>query len=278
MKRYIIATVLISIAGVADGASFNYYAGRLSAFCKVYAEDSTDYDGPYTDSNDDTSFAMVAEYAEVDYAYSYADNSIWDDNDSQNHSICLRVNSYADTTAEQADCNVIGYGYGATEDSQTYGIFYQIVSDEGEEIGDEVIVYCVSTIKVAAWGSTYIYIGGPATLSHISITKGLLPPVLTDPESEYEVWGIENLELTDESFDWYSGVYSFRAKIGDVIGIFAENYTDVSGLGELDGSVESDLTIGLTAETILSGDLDDDNDVDFNDLAILGKNWLKDKN
>ena len=103
----------------------------------------------------------------------------------------------------------------------------------------------------------------------------MLPPVATDPSSEYEVWGIENLSLTDESFDWCSGVYSFKAEIGDVIGIFAENYTEVSGLGVLDGMIESDLTIALTAKTLLAGDLDEDNDVDFDDFAILAKNWLK---
>ena len=66
-----------------------------------------------------------------------------------------------------------------------------------------------------------------------------------------------------------------KAKIGDVVGIFAENYTEVSGLGVLDGMIESDLTIALTAKTLPPGDLDDDNDVDFDDFAILAKNWLK---
>jgi len=275
MKQYVTTIILLFVVGNADGAHFSYYAGGFSAFCGVYAEDYSYYDGPYSDTNDSTSFAMVEEYAEVTDAYSYANNTVWDDNNSRNHSICIRINSFADMVADNADCNGFGYGYATSENLETYGIFYEIVPGQGETIGDDVIVYIVSTIKVAAWGQTYAYIGGPAALSYIAITKGLLPPVLTDPGSEYEVFGIENLELIDESFDWCSRVYSFKAKIGDVIGIFAESYTDVSGQGPLDGVVESDITIALTAITLLQGDLDDDGDVDFCDFSIFADNWLE---
>ena len=275
MKRYLTMIILLLVVGSADGAHFSYYAGGFSAFSEVYAEDSSYYDGPYSDTNDSTSFAMTEEYAEVPDAYGYANNTVWDNNDSQNHSICIRMNSFSDVLTDNADSNGFGYGYARSQDLETYGIFYEIVPDQSETIGNDVSVYVVCTIKVAAWGRTYAYIGGPADLSYIAITKGLLPNVLTDPDSEYEVFGIENLELTDESFDWCSGVYSFKAKIGDVIGIFAESYTDVSGQGPLDGLVESDLTIALTAVTLLQGDLDDDDDVDFCDFSIFAGNWLE---
>ena len=275
MKKYLMIITLLFGVGDAESAHFSYYAGGFSAFSEVYAEDSSYYDGPYSDINDSTSFAMTEEYAEVPDAYSYANNTIWDNNDSQNHSIYIRMNSFSDVLAGNADSNGFAYGYARSEDFETYGIFYEIVPQQGETIGNDVTVYIVSTIKVTTWGTTYAYIGGLGELSYIAITKGLLPPVLTDPESEYEVFGIENLELIDESFDWCSGVYSFKAKIGDVIGIFAECYTDVTGQGPLDGVVESDFTIALTVITLLPGDLDDDSKVDFFDFSIFADNWLE---
>ena len=275
MKQCLTIIILLAVVGSTYGAHFSYCAGGFRASCEVYAEDYNYYDGPYSDTNDSTSSAMVEEYAEVPDAYSYANNAVWDSNDSRNHSICIRMNSFADMLADNADSNGFGYGYATSEDLETYGIFYEIVPGQGETIGDDVTVYIVSTIKVAAWGQTYAYVGGPADLSYIAVTKGLLPPVLADPATEYEVFGIENLELADESFDWCSGVYSFNTKIGDVIGIFAESYTDVSGQGPLDGVVESDLTIALTAITLLPGDLNDDGYVDFYDFSVFADNWLE---
>ena len=114
-------------------------------------------------------------------------------------------------------------------------------------------------------------------MDHMSVTRGQLPPVLTEPQSIYEVWTLDNLELTNDSFDGFTGISTFKAEIGDLIGIFAENYTDIGGVGSLDGLIESDLTIVLTVKTLLTGDLDDDNDVDLSDFAKFADNWLKGK-
>lgn len=274
MKRYSVI-ILILVASNAYGAHFGYYAGGYSSFSEAYAEDLDYYDGPYSDTNDSINFAMTEVYAEVPAAYGYANNTAWDSIDSQNQTITLRLNSFADALADNTDCNGIGYGYARSEDMDTYGVFYEILPGQSETVGENVVVYVVSTIKVAAWGQSYSYIGGPADFSHIAITRGLLPPVLGEPDGEYEVLGIENLELIDESFDWCSGVYFFEAKIGDVIGLFAESYTDVSGQGPLDGVVESDLTIAMTVIKRLAGDLNDDGSVDLKDFSIFANNWLK---
>jgi hypothetical protein len=277
MKRYLTVIVLLCVAALVtqrrtEGAHFSYYAGGFSTFCEVDTEDSTSSDGPYSDANDDTSFATVEEYAEVAEAYGYAYNDIW--SYAEDDSICIQTQSVADAIADNDTAFASGWGYGRTEDPQTYGIYYTIMPDEGEEMGDNVMVYYSDIISIAAEGSTFAYIGGPEDMNHMAITRGQLPTGLTEPNSEYEVLTWPNLELSDEGGYWFSGVHMFDAKIGDVIGIFVENYTYISGWGPLDGVVENGLWIVLTVRTVLTGDLDSDGDVDLNDFAKLAENWL----
>jgi len=272
MKRYLTLIVLLCVVGAADGAYFGYYAGGFRAFCEVETKDSAAPDGYYSnDTNDSTSFAGVEEYAEVTEAYSYAYNDMW--SYAEDDSICIQTESVADGIADNASAYTSAWGSGRTEDAQTYGIYYQIMPDEGEELGDDVIVYYSDTISISADGATFAYVGGPGDMNHMAITRGQLPPVLTEPNSEYEVLTWPNLEPNEGGY-WFSGVHTFDAKIGDVIGIFAENYTDITGSGPLDGVVESNLWIVLTVKPVLAGDLDGDGDVDFGDFAKLAENWL----
>ena len=277
MKRYLTVIVLLCVAGPAtqrrtDGAYFNYYAGGFRAFYEVYAEDSSSSDGYYSDTNDSTFSAGVEEYAEVTEAYGYAYNSIW--SYAEGDSICIQTQSIADGIADNTSSYASGWGYGRTQDTQTYGIYYQIMPDESEELGDNVIVYYSDTVSVSSSGATFAYLGGPNDMDHMAITRGQLPPVLTEPNSNYEVLTLPNLELSDEGGYWFSGVHTFDAQIGDVIGIFTENYTDVTGWGPLDGVVENNLWIILTVKPALAGDLNGDGNVDFRDFAKLAENWL----
>lgn len=274
MNRYLTVFVLLWVVNTVKGAHFSYYAGGLRAFCEVYVKDSTSSDGPYSDTKDDVSSAGTSEYAEVTEAYSYADNSIWDANIPDINSVCIRAISYADMIADNASCSGFGYGYGGTEDSETYGIYYRIMPDEGEELGGEVIVYYNDTISISSYGTTFAYVGGPGDMDHMAITRGQLPPVVTEPNSENEVLAWANLKLWDEAGDWFSSVHTFPAQVGDVIGIFAENYTDVNDVGPSDSFIESDLWIVLTVEPVLAGDLDNDGKVDFCDFARFADNWL----
>jgi len=274
MKRYLTLIVLLCVVGAADGAYFGYYAGGFRAFCEVETKDSASPDGYYSDdTNDSTSFAGVEEYAEVTEAYSYAYNDMW--SYAEDDSICIQTESVADGIADNASAYTSAWGSGRTEseDPQTYGIYYEIMPDEGEEPGDDVIVYYSDTISISAEGATFAYIGGPGDMSHMAITRGQLPPVPTEPNSEYEVLTWPNLEPNEGGY-WFSGVHTFDAQIGDVIGIFAENYTDITGWGPLDGVVENNLWIVLTVKPVLAGDLDGDGDVDLLDFAKLAENWL----
>ena len=136
-------------------------------------------------------------------------------------------------------------------------------------------MYYSDTVGISSYGDTDVYVGGPGDMNHIAITLGQLPPVWTEPDSENEVLTWSNLELFDQGGYWFSGIHTFSAKSGDVIGIFAENYTDVAGWGPLDGLVESDLAIVMTVKTVLFGDLDGDGDVDLYDFAVFANNWLE---
>jgi len=278
MKWQPVVVLVLCAWSVCTGAYFDYYAGAMTASCEVYSEkyegEILYYDGPYSDVNESTWFADVEQEAYVsDDSFAYSYNAIWDINAPSSGSVALRFNSFADVEETTADCNGYGYGYGSTEDTQTFGMFYMVAPHLGEDYGDAVTVYVSVTIKVGAWGDNYTYIGGCGPyMDHMAITVNQPLPVVDAPEPAYEVWTLDNLELLDSGTDEYTGVYSFDARVGDVVGVFAENYTDITGQGPLSGLVESDLTIVLTAR--LTGDLDGDGDVDGYDFARFANNWL----
>ncbi|MHC4633379.1 MAG: hypothetical protein ACYS9C_19210, partial [Planctomycetota bacterium] len=210
-------------------------------------------------------------------AYGHADNKI--SSDIRNNSICIKSSSVADGAADYSDCYARGSGFGGTQDLQTYGIFYKIMPDANEQFGDDVMVYYNDMVSISsASGTNYVRIGGPGTMDHIAITRNQDPNVVAEPASENEVLSFPDIEVPNiGNSDWFSGIHAFPAKIGDVIGIFAQNSTKVEGLGPLlVGSIDSTFTMILTVRPILLGDLDYDGDVDFFDLAKLANNWLVD--
>jgi hypothetical protein len=139
------------------------------------------------------------------------------------------------------------------------------------------MVYYNDFVSILTNGTTYFRIGGPGTMDHIAITRGQLPPGLTEPDRELEVLSFPKVEVSNSgNADFYSGIHAFPAQIGDVIGIFAENSTRVADWGFLQGFIDSTHTMILTVRAVLSGDLDYDGDVDFFDLAKLANNWLVD--
>lgn len=266
--------ILLCVVSTVQGAHFSYYAGGFRAYYNVYAEDPSFFDGPKNQAQDSITAASVTGSATVPLARSYARNDI--NRKISGNSIRLILYSVSDGAANYATCYISGWGYGTTRNSQTYGIFYSIVPDVNEHYGDDVIVYYSDTAFVSSSGTTHLILGGPGTMDHIAITRGQLPPVTTEPVREKEVLSFPKVELSNSGGDWFSGVHPFPAKIGDVIGIFVQNSTDIIGTGPLAGSIESTFTMVLSVRTALLGDLDFDNDVDFFDLAILANNWLVD--
>lgn len=274
MKRYLTIFVLLCTISTVHGAHFSYYAGGLRAFYDVYAWNGSSLDA-WSETDDDITYAFVTKTAAVPQANGFARNIIW--SDAGNNSICIRSHSTAEGTADYSYCYGRGSGFGGTQNSQTYGIFYKIMPDANEQVGDDVMVYYNDFVSILTNGTTYLRIGGPGTMDHVAITRGQLPPGLTEPDRELEVLSFPKVEVSNSAnADWYSGVHAFPAQIGDVIGIFAQNSTKVEGWGFLQGSIYSTHTMILTVRPVLLGDLDYDDDVDFFDLAILANNWLVD--
>ena len=274
MKRYLFLLILLCIVSNVQGAHFSYHAGGFRAYYYVLADDYGLPDGPWSQTQNSTTAASVTGSAAVTYARSYARNDI--NSKISSNSIRIILYSVSDGAADYASCYTSGWGYGTTQNSQTYGIFYKIIPDADEQYGDDVIVYYNDTAFVSSSGTTHSILGGPGTMDHIAITRGQLPPGLTEPDRENEVLSFPKVELSNSGGNWFSGVHPFPAKIGDVIGIFAQNRTDIIGLGPLAGSIESTFTMILTVRPVLLGDLDYDDDVDYFDLAILANNWLVD--
>jgi len=269
--------VLLCTIGTVHGAYFNYYAGGFRAYYDVYSENLPYYDGPWTLTQDGTNSASVAGSAGGSpQPYGEAFNKIG--RTTSNNSICIRSYSIAFGAADYSYCYARGKGFGRTQNSQTYGIFYKIMPDANEQNGDDVMVYYNDMVNISiSDGTTDIKIGGPGTMDHIAITRGQLPPVTTEPVRENEVLRFPNFVVSNIAItDLFSGIHAFPAKIGDVIGIFAENSTAVEGKGPLFGYIYSTFTMILTVEAVLTGDLDYDDDVDLYDLAKLANNWLID--
>jgi hypothetical protein len=275
MCKKIDMIIFMLAVSVGEAAYFQSYQGQMHSYSEVYSEDADYYDGPYSDDDYSRSWALTNEYAEVYDAYAGAVNEGWDANDPLKKSLCIRMNSYSNAYAKDSQCNSYGNGYISTENSQTYGLFYRIKPEAGEKNGDDVMVFGSLAIKVVTDGNSYTYIGGPVNNTFMAVTKNLQPPIKTNPSDSFVVWKLYNIELQDESYDDYYVIGPFWAKIGDLVGIFAENYTDVTGYGKLDNYVESDFTLILTLNRVLKGDLDVNGKVDFSDFAIFAENWLK---
>ncbi len=278
MKRYLTIFVLLCTISTVHGAHFVYHAGGFRAKYDVWAWDNpVFFDGPWTLTQDSTNSASVSRVSNIGVPQSrfYVLNEIGSDTSTNS----IRIQSFsvavgaADTGASYAQAK----GFNRTQYAQNYGIFYKIMPDANEQIGDDVMVYYNHTANIIASGNTHLYIGGSGTMDHIAITRGQLPPVVTEPDREKEVLSFPDVNVINgSSTDWFSGIHAFPALIGDVIGIFAENSTDVEGWGTMNGSIYSTFSMVLSVRTILSGDLDFDDDVDFYDLAKLANNWLVD--
>jgi len=281
MKRYLTFFVLLCIVGTAYGAHFNYYAGGLRAYYEVYTQDGGYFDGPYSGKMDHTTYAWAGGSAavppppQIPQASSEARSDIL--RDDRGNSIRIQSYSFAKGLAATTACYTRAETYARTQDYlDNYGIFYQIKPDSGEQIGDDVMVYYNDMVNIPATGTTYVRIGGPGTMDHLAITRGQLPPVPTEPDRENEVLSFPDITLFNSGDDWFSGVHPFPAKIGDIIGIFAQNYTWIADWGPLIGEVPySRHTMILTVRAVLAGDSDYDGDVDFYDLAKLANNWLE---
>lgn len=272
MKRYLTIFVLLCTISTAEGADFSYYGGGLRALYEVYAENIPYTDGPRSEYQDGINSASTAGSAVVFQANSYANSVIA--SKGLGNSIRIKSESTANGYGAYSTCYARGQASGSTQNSQTKGIFYMIMPDGDEQTGDDVMVYYNDMLYIWSSGTTYVRIDGPGTMNHLAITRGLLPPVTGEPASEYEVLSFPQVEISNSGSDLFSGVHAFPAKIGDVIGIFADNYAKVEG-SAISGEVYSTHTMILTVRAVLAGDLDHDGDVDFFDLAKLASNWLE---
>lgn len=268
---------MILMAGFAVGAHFEHYAGGFEGFEEVFTQHADYYDGPWEKTDSDVSSVYSEEYAEVPAGYSFAYNMIWDINEPSLNSVSIRFESYADANASDLFSDGYAYGRCSTQVGNELGKYYIIAADSGESIGDEVIVFCTSQFNVVGGGTTFAYIGGPGSMDHMAMTRGQLPIVTGAPEIANEVWTRDNLELVDEDYEGISKTAMFSANIGDIIGVFAENYTDVwleEGFTPGDGWLLSEFSIILSVTVPLQGDIDLDGDVDAFDFAKFANNWL----
>jgi len=277
MKRYLTIFVLLCTISTVHGAHFVYHAGGFRANYDVYAWDDPFYDGPWSLTQGHTSSVSVSRISTgVPQARFYVLNDIR--SNTNTNSIRIQSFSIAEGAADTGASYARAKGFTRTQNTQTKGIFYKIMPDANEQNGDDVMVYYNHTANISTNnGITSLRIGGPGTMDHIAITRGQLPPVTAEPVREKEVLSFPDVNVTNSgSTDWFSGIHAFPALIGDVIGIFAENSTAVEGWGAMNGGIYSTFSMVLSVRTVLSGDLDYDDDVDFFDLAKLANNWLVD--
>jgi hypothetical protein len=277
MKRYLTIFVLLCTISTVHGAHFAYEAGGFRANYDVYAWDGTFYDGPWSLTQDSTNSVSVSRVSTgVPQARFYALNDIR--SDSSTNSIRIQSFSIAEGAADTGSSYARAEGFTKTQNTQTKGIFYKIMPDANEQNGDDVMVYYNHTANISTDnGTTSLRIGGPGTMDHIAITHNQDPNVVAEPDREKEVLSFPDVNVTNSgSTDWFSAIHAFPAQIGDVIGIFAENSTAVEGWGAMNGAIYSTFSMVLSVETVLLGDLDFDDDVDFFDLAIFANNWLVD--
>jgi len=267
--------ILLCSASVVLGAHFQYYGGGLTASCNNYSQDYWYYSGPYHASQTGTENVLVEDYSAVLQASSFSRNSVVTIYGGS--SVHLRI--FSTSVAISLDVDGYAYSNGSTEtvSGSNIGIFYKIHPDAGEADGDNVVVSWTGALSIEPTGlvpgSVSGFLTGPGGMNHLAITKGQLPPVTVAPDPSKEVWTMPNLTINNTFYYASEEIERFRAKIGDVIGIFCLCGTSNMVSGAKLGTVYSNLTATFTIESLV-GDLDGDGDVDLHDFAMLAEDWL----
>lgn len=279
MKKTIMLPCFIVVfcVSVAHGAHFSHYAGSFRTASEAYAKDYYYYDGPYSSLQTKTDSVWVENEAAVLQANALCRSSVI--SGLRDNSLYIRMFSLSAAISLDSYGYAWGLGGISTIDDSTLGVFYKIEPDAGEELGDEVIVHWAGQISIEPMGNSprgdiSAYLSGLGEMDHLAVTKGQLPPVITAPDEATEVWTMPNIVLHNNYYYGFENIHTLKAQIGDVIGIFVGVGTGNTCSGYQSGTVISNLTATVTVESVLSGDLDGDGDVDFQDFAKFAENWL----
>ncbi len=194
-------------------------------------------------------------------------------------------NAYAETYTADAT----GYAYGAAAGvsvGESTGVFFRIMPDAGEQIGDtvEISLSWMAEVQVtgqgwAACNNGFLGLEDPGS----GIVVAVNPTDRNNPPLSSRVWQRPVVEVNGDGFADDSDQAAFTAQIGDVIGVFMGVDNEVTVGGQEAGDVYSFQEMSLAIQyiggpvyTAADADINGSGRVDLGDLAILAQFWLQD--
>ncbi len=273
---------------------FEYDSGRIHSQCQTTAT----YDGTTDDQSglawktemDGYTIAEASSNASVEgpsetAAYSGADSYLGFDTEYDIDG-SVQVFGMTSISAEIISSNSDAYSDAGSETvhpGQSTGIFFEVVGDAGENIGDivEITLNWSGSVSVTDNGEGRAdngFLEGP------NIVVAVNPANIENPEPGSRVWERQSLSLDYDGYIFDNDQVTFEAEIGDIVGVFFGVYGNITisspgDYGEVTADQEfilSPVYIGERPYTAADADIDGSGKVDIGDLAIIAKFWLQD--
>ncbi len=257
-RNLLICTLLLFLFGssVSSAAVFTYYGGGLESQSEIHIENLTNDEVTWTDPDTARHPSSVASEQSMEV------DSISSSTHTQGRGsyqiinpdrLIVSVSAEADGTASY-DGSINAYSYTQTfEYGVTYGIFFEILPQPGESVGDDILVNFYWRGRAQSIGNgTYAGVNGSGYDEAVSILVNEYP---TSRPSSDRAWQHASLNAYGEDFSYYpeevledeSG--SFTAQIGDIIGITLEAYAEIADItgspGDISAFASSSLSLSL---------------------------------
>lgn len=295
MKKctWFLTAIAVSLSSLTFGAYLEYDSSSIWAQSRSIASDANSTDDSDNQVNWSDFEASIATNAyttdDPDMTAETQAESIMGYYDDYDEAGGLHVYAYAwafgETYTSEASCSAYA-GASGVAPGQATGLFFRIMPDDGEQVGDSVEVTLdwngyasVTDSGIAQSSNGFLGNDDPGS----GIVVALNPSDKIVPPAASRVWEHDVIDQMGDGYQEDFDQLTFAAKVGDLIGVFAGVHAEVDisgqpGYGEADAgnlftfSLEY---IGAPSYTAADADIDGSGFVDWHDFAILAQFWLQ---
>lgn len=280
MKKTLFAILFVALITLSvNAATVEYYAGGFFSQSGVAYTNADGNDVSQVDPEGGSEYA----YSNADIADSNAQLNTYSEASFENSEMGKAVFLSAHSSVDENSPNAVSlscYAGSATAVAGlTNGIYFKIVADQGEAIGDDVQV-SYEWMCQAYLDAGQANFDGPFGTYDMYVTVGLEPDFSGVPDSQYIAWHKQAFSLYSD--DEMSEAGTFSAKVGDTIGVFMSIGVNVDSSSDITSSDEAYMSFDFTAVQVTpatvytpaDADINGDGIVDLGDFAIMASFWL----
>ena len=218
-------------------------------------------------------------------SYAYAEMGYLEQYDEAGGLMVYAAGS-ADAEAYTPEATADAYaGTAGVTPGNSTGLFFRIMPDADEQVGDTVEISLDWIAEAQVWGVGHAacnngFLGNDDPGS--GITVAVNPSDKNIPPAASRVWEHPVVEQVDDGYASDSDQTTFTAQIGDVIGVFMGVDNEINIVGEESADLYTYQQIMLTIRyiggpvyTAKDADIDASGRVDLGDIAIIAQFWLE---